>query len=587
MTHYHLNFARHTAHLVGVSLSFVAKTDNPTLYLPSWIAGSYMIREFAKNIPNITAIIGTTTQRVRKLTKNQWQLDAKQGDKITLNYDVYCHDLSVRTAYVDSERIFGNFSSFLLLIKNDEFTPCTIELNIPNSFYKPHTKLATGLPFQEEYGLDDTIYHFDKLPNGTPLTTFESLDFPFELGRQDEFDFTVKIAGKTTAHRFFLSGVHACNFERLKADLTEICQSYADWLGWLPFDEYTFMTYASKDGYGGLEHINSTALMTPRDDLPTEYESALPSEDYQRFLGLCSHEYFHSWWVKSVRPDVMMTSLLDEEAYTPLLWVFEGFTSYIDDLMLYRSGVIDKTSYLNLLSSQINRYQNTEGRHHQTVAESSFDAWIKLYRPDENSQNSTVSYYNKGALVALGLDLLLMDYDKRLFDVISHFARLAKDSPTARFGMSNDNLDKAMTQFLPKDVWEDFKNRYVNGVDELPIGEWLAKQDITIDTTQKDEPFGIVCESNTSGLLIKRLHPKASASMAGLSANDTIIAIDGLKADSKGLQTAFCKAKHGKSVHIHAFRRDVLLEFNLTLNQSNPINTKATLSGSGGNWLDR
>lgn len=585
MLTYQLDFEKYHAHLVRVQLSLSAPSDNPILYLPSWVAGSYMIRELAKNIPNVQYKVNGTSMRANKLSKNEWQFTANQGDTLNITYDVYCYDLSVRTAYVDSERIFGNFSSFLLMPKGDEYAPCTIDLLIPQSFYKNKTKLAIGLPFDEQKNTNNVRYHFNQLPNGKPLAVFESLDFPFEIGNQDCFEFYVQNNDKQIAHRFFISGIYTCNFDRLKADLNKICQAYADTLGWVPFDNYTFMTYASKDGYGGLEHINSTALMTPRDDLPKIDEGALPNDDYQRFLGLCSHEYFHSWWVKSVRPDVMMTSLLHNEAYTPLLWVFEGFTSYVDDVMLYRSGVIDEASYLKLLAGQITRYLNTEGRHHQTVAESSFDAWIKLYRPDENSQNSTVSYYNKGAIVAWGLDLLLSEYGYTLFDVVREFVNLAKNTANARFGMSDANLDEIMVKFLPADIWTQFKNNYINGVCEIPFEKWLNKQDLILNIAQKDEPFGIIYENNANGLLIKRLSPYCDASRAGLSANDMIVAIDYLKADGKELQNAYQKAKTGQNIQIHAFRRDVLLTFMLNSTKDNP-SFKAKFEGRA-LWLDK
>lgn len=165
------------------------------------------------------------------------------------------------------------------------------------------------------------------------------------------------------------------------------------------------MTMATGNSYGGLEHCNSTSLITPRDDLPKSNEPTEPSKDYQRFLGLCSHEYFHSWLVKFIRPENFANYNLHQEGYTSLLWIFEGFTSYYDDLILLRSGVISQKSYLDLLKSQIDRYLQNPGRFVQTVAESSFDAWIKFYRQDENSNNAGTSYYNKGALVALCLDL--------------------------------------------------------------------------------------------------------------------------------------------------------------------------------------
>lgn len=585
---YTIDFKEFNSHFVNVTYRFNATSDNPTIWLPTWIAGSYLIREFSKNISQVLYAVGDgNKQRAEKISKNRWQIMAKAGDSIVVSYPAYCYDLSVRTAYVDSERIFGNFSS-LLLMTGDGDEPCQIDLKIPKAFYTKNAGavIACGLKHQALDDKGDTIYRFDKLPNGQPLTAFESNDFPFEIAVQSVFDFATTCNGKAYPHRFFIAGQFDCDESQLKKDVQAICQSYADTLGWMPFDDYTFMTYASKNDYGGLEHINSTALVTPRDDLPMGETDGKLSDEYLRYLGLCSHEYFHSWWVKSVRPDVMMTSRLQDEAYTPLLWVFEGFTSYIDDLMLYVSGRVDKAQYFELLASQISRYLNTLGRFEQTVAESSFDAWIKLYRPDENSQNSTVSYYNKGAIVAWGLDLLLADYGYRLFDVVREFVGFAKNAPNARFGMDNANLDTVMEKFLPSAVWVEFRDNYVKGVSNIPFEKWLNKQGVTLNINTKDEPFGIVCESNAGGLLIKRLHPKASASVAGLSANDTIIAIDGLKADTKGLQKALVKAKQGKSIHIHAFRRDMLLEFDLMVNEVESVNVKVTLNGDGA-WLEK
>lgn len=581
MNHYRLNFERYSAHLVGIEFEFVAHSDTPTLYLPNWIAGSYMIRDFAKYIANVCYVVDSQTKRASKLSKNTWQIFAKQGDTVRVVYEVYCYDLSVRTAYVDSTRIFGNFSSLLLMIKGDEYATCTIDLQIPDRFFGSNTKLAVGLPFVQKQVADNVIYHLDKLPNNQPLTGFDSMDFPFEISEQQQIDFSIKTAGKTIAHRFFLSGATCQNSERLKTDLGDICQAYADWLGWVPFEHYTFMTYATKKEYGGLEHINSTALVIPRQDLPSVNEDSVPNANYQRFLGLCSHEYFHAWWVKSVRPDVMMTSLLDTEAYTPLLWVFEGFTSYVDDMMLYRSGVINQSSYLKLFADQLTRYLNTEGRHHQTVAESSFDAWIKLYHPNENSPNSTVSYYNKGAIVAFGLDVLLMKHGKRLFDVIAHFVTLAKAEPTARFGMSVNNFDTVISQFLPSDVWQQFNERYINGVDELPIAQWLHDVGALATIKQQDESFGATVQENALGLHIKRLHPNSPLVEAGISVNDTVVAINHLKAD----KALFDHIQHDDEVLFHVFRQDRLMQMTVKKGQSFALNQVTITADEESLWL--
>ncbi|BBI66310.1 hypothetical protein PKHYL_05010 [Psychrobacter sp. KH172YL61] len=316
--------------------------------------------------------------------------------------------------------------------------------------------------------------------------------------------------------------------------------------------------------YGGLEHINSTSLITPRRDLPNADEPKIPSTDYQRFLGLCSHEYFHSWWVKTVRPDVMVDVDLRREAFTPMLWVFEGFTSYIDDFMLQASGVIDKSDYLRLLAEQINRYYQTPGRDNQSVAESSFDAWIKLYRSDENTGNAGISYYNKGALVALCLDLILLKNTNnryRLFDVVKAFYTQAKQNDSKRIGINSADMGDVIGQFMPIAEWEDFERRYVNGVEELPIEALLLANGIkmqvnTKETADKHVPWGMRCNETPAGLKINRVNRGSVAAKAGISAHDIIIAIDGIKADSKQLASL---SNAARTVECHLFRRDELM----------------------------
>lgn len=574
--YYMLDFKDFNSHFVTVHLKFVAQEDNPVLTMPTWIAGSYLIREFSKNLNAVYYTTQGNALRAQKIAKNRWQLQAKRGDTIHVDYEVYCFDLSVRTAYVDSLRIFGNFSSFLMY-END--LPCTIELCVPRAFFdqNPKAVLVCGLHHHSTTTKTCTIYRFERLPDGTALNAFEAMDYPFEIAEQTSFDFVIQGA----KHRFFVSGQTAMDTMRLKDDLQKICQSHINAIGWLPFGDYTFMTHASQDSYGGLEHINSTALITPRSDLP-QNEGVLPSDNYQRFLGLCSHEYFHAWWVKSVRPDVMMTSQLQEEAYTPLLWVFEGFTSYVDDLMLYHAKVINKKQYLALLASQIKRYLNNDGRSTQSVAESSFDAWIKLYRPDENSQNSTVSYYNKGALVAWGLDLLLQEHGFGLFDVIRYFAKLAHSSPTKRYGMSTENLSEAMTQFLPQSAWQAFLDDFVYGTKDLPLQEWATSQGLKMQNTTSDVPFGIVYEQKAQGLFVTRLPRHSAAAQAGLSAHDTIVAINGLQTNKDTLTQAH---KTQKPSIFHALRQGVLLSFLVSPNASTST-SEVVLEGEA-HWLNK
>ena len=577
---YQFDFARFLEHLVDVSLTFTADTDAPSLWLPAWIPGSYLMREFARNITAVHYRImddeRSEVYRAIKTDKNTWQLPhAKAGQVVDVSYEVYCYDLSVRTAYVDQQRLYGNFTSLALAIEGQEQKAIEVDLSVPAAFLADkddsRVRLACGLeatPSQSAklriYTLQADSYH-------------ELIDYPFEIAEQDTFDFIIQDdKHQTISHHFYLAGKHSANMGRLQQDVTQICQTYLDWLGDAPFDDYTFMTFASGQDYGGLEHINSTSLITPRRDLPSVDEPKVPSADYQRFLGLCSHEYFHAWWVKTVRPDVMLDVDLRREAFTPLLWVFEGFTSYIDDFMLQASGVIDKASYLKLLTEQINRYYQTPGRAHQSVAESSFDAWIKLYRNDENTGNAGISYYNKGALVALCLDLTLLaksDGRYRLFDVVKAFYSQAKQKDNKRIGISSADMGTVIAQFIPLADWQDFERRYVNGVEELPMQELLAANGITVhsntkETADKSLPWGMRCTETPAGLMVNQVRRASAAAKAGISAHDVIIALDGIRADSKQL-AAVSMAQSETDCHL--FRRDELMCVSVAANVASEI----------------
>ena len=575
--HYCVSFSRYHEHLVDMTLTFTAGNDAPQLWLPAWIPGSYLMREFARHITAVHYQMTdnndgdnqkTKSYRAQKIDKHTWQLpEVAAGQSVTVSYEVYCYDLSVRTAYVDQQRLYGNFTSLALAVAGQEQSPIQVSLLVPAAFLadknEDNVVLACGL---EATHLRSVSEHGAGHIYGLQANNYEQLiDHPFEVAAQDRFDFIIQDdKHQTLSHRFFLSGKHSANLGRLQQDVTKICQSYLNWLGDAPFSDYTFMTYASGNDYGGLEHINSTSLITPRRDLPSIDEPELASASYQRFLGLCSHEYFHAWWVKTVRPDVMLTADLRQEAFTPLLWVFEGFTSYIDDFMLQASKVIDKASYLTLLADQISRYYQTHGRAHQSVAESSFDAWIKLYRNDENTGNAGISYYNKGALVALCLDLTLLKKSAgryRLFDVVKAFYEQAKAHDNCRIGISSADLGAVIGQFMPAADWRDFESRYVNGVDELPLEALLTDNGIVMHADSKNNvhkhvPWGMRCSDTPAGLLVTRVQRDSIAAKAGISANDVIIALDGIKADTKQLATV---KSSQQPIDCHLFRRDELI----------------------------
>ena len=539
MLHYQIEFDDYQQHLIHVTLRFVA---NPTqeLWLPTWIPGSYLIREFAKHIESVKAYDEAGRElKISKFEKNKWRLFNTDHELITVEYDVYAYDLSVRGSYVDQTRLYVNPACVCLGLKDQEEAECELEVFLPNEF--KHFTVATGLASKSLVKGRYTL----KADNYMQL-----IDSPFELADQTRFSFEAE----GIQHEFVISGKHATNVERLQADIQKICQTEIQLFGSAPFKNYVFMTMATGNSYGGLEHPNSTSLITPRDDLPKVNEPEEPSEDYQRFLGLCSHEYFHSWLVKYIRPENFVNYDLHKESYTSLLWIFEGFTSYYDDLILLRSGVISQASYLKLLKTQIDRYLQNPGREVQSVAESSFDTWIKFYRPDENSNNAGTSYYNKGCLVALCLDLGLRLRGSSLDALV----RKLYENAQKGIQVSERSIFD-LCEELTGHSWLEQINHLIYTTDELPLDQLFPEFGIEYQVkNDKTQPFGLKVADKPEGVMIQQARRDGAGAKAGLSANDVIVAIDGLKASEK-LLAKYAK-QQGEFV-VHAFRRDELLQF--------------------------
>lgn len=539
MLHYQIEFDDYRQHLIHVTLRFLA---NPTqvLALPTWIPGSYLIREFSKHIEAVKAYDEAgRILKIQKFEKNKWRLFNTDHELITVEYDVYAYDLSVRGAYVDQTRLYVNPACACLGLEGQEDKAIEVEVFLPNEL--KHFQLATGLVAKSLVKGRYTL----KAKNYAEL-----IDAPFELAEQTRFSFDA--AG--IPHEFVVSGKHAMNAARMQQDLEKICATGIAMFGSAPFQDYTFMTMATGNSYGGLEHPNSTSLITPRDDLPKANEPEEPSKEYQRFLGLCSHEYFHSWLVKFIRPDSFVNYDLNREGYTSLLWIFEGFTSYYDDLILLRSGVVNQESYIALLKAQIDRYLQNPGRAIQTVAESSFDAWVKFYRQDENSNHAGTSYYNKGCLVALCLDLGLRLRGSSLD------ALMRKLYDNAQQGIQvHERTIYELCQELTGDSWAEQINHLINTTEELPLDQLFPEFGLSYSLkNDKRLPLGLKLADKPEGVLVQAARRDGQAAQAGLSAHDVIIAIDGLKASSKLIEQY---AKQSGSFTVHAFRRDELMQF--------------------------
>ena len=541
MLHYQIEFDDYRQHLIHVTLRFVA---DPTqvLSLPTWIPGSYLIREFSKHIESVRAYDEEgRLLEIQKFEKNKWRLFNTDHELITVEYDVYAYDLSVRGAYVDQNRLYVNPACACLGLEGQEDKAVEVELFLPDEL--KHFQLATGMASKSLVKGRFTL----KAKNYAEL-----IDTPFELAEQTRFGFEAN----GIPHEFVVSGKHAMNAARMQQDIEKICATEISMFGSAPFSNYTFMTMATANSYGGLEHPNSTSLISPREDLPKANEPEEPSEDYQRFLGLCSHEYFHSWLVKFIRPENFVNYDLNKEGYTSLLWIFEGFTSYYDDLILLRSGVISQASYIKLLKTQIDRYLQNPGRFVQSVSESSFDAWVKFYRQDENSNNAGTSYYNKGCLVALCLDLGLRLRGSSLD------ALMRKLYENAQKGIQvHERTIVELCNELTGDNWIEQINHLINTTDELPLDQLFPEFGLSYSLkNDKSLPLGLKLVNKPEGVLVQSARRDGAAAQAGLSAHDVIIAIDGLKATVKLVEKY---AKQEGIYSILAFRRDELMSFDV------------------------
>ncbi|PHV11174.1 M61 family metallopeptidase [Chitinimonas sp. BJB300] len=572
--HYRISAASPEAHLFEVRLHISA--PNPagqTLSLPVWIPGSYLIREFAKHIVSIRAEDERDEIAIEKTDKNHWRLSPAQG-AVTVRYTVYGYDLSVRTAYLDQTRAFFNGSSVFLAVDGQQDQPVEVDIVAPSGKAYREWRVATSLPPHKA-----KPYAFGSYRAGN---YDELIDHPVEIG-----DFAlIQFKACGVPHDIVLAGrLPKIDSKRLARDTKKICEHQIRMFGEpAPFERYVFMTFVSGEGYGGLEHRASTALMCARDDLPKEGETSL-KHGYRQYLGLISHEYFHSWNVKRIKPAAYAPYPAGCEAYSRLLWAFEGLTSYYDDLTLVRAGLIDADSYLELLSQTITGVMRTPGREVQTLAESSFDTWVKYYRQDENSPNSGISYYTKGALAGLCLDLHIRHetLGKRSLDdvMLALWQRYGRDFYAGKAVGVPENAWEAIASEVTGLDLKPLFDRFLRSTEALPLADMLATVGIQWQArTQvgpgdkggwldKGKPAGVWLGARTSsdGALVKLTHVfnDGPAQHTGLSAGDVLVAISGLKATPANLEAALAAAKPGDKLDVLAFRRDELMQFKLKL----------------------
>lgn len=581
------------AHLFIVAVTI----DEPTpqeqfLRLPNWIAGSYMIRDFAGFIQAEQAFLGGNPVPVAKVDKCTWRVSTvgrKPGENLCVCYQVWAGDRSVRGNYLDNCRGFFNPAATFMQVLGAGAGKITVNITPPVD--EAHVgsfgwRVATGL--KRAKGTKRFGWGLYEARDYAELA-----DCPVELS-----DFTVvtfKAHGKR--HDAVFNDTPA-NFDaqRVQEDLQRICETEIEFFEPQtcrpPVDEYTFLINAGSNVYGGLEHANSTALAVNRAWLPSVHDKER-TEDYRKFLALASHEYFHTWLVKRIRPGAFVDMDLHEETYTDLLWLFEGFTSYYESLVLRRAGLIDNAQLAKLLSADLKNVLQGNARHMQSLAEASFDAWIKFYRPNSNSANSHVSYYRQGAMAAWVLDGVLRTKTrgkKSLDDVVRLMWEDFKAAGDDYSGIDSDDFAEIVLRATGVDL-TDLIGRLTQTVFDADYGTLLKPLGVTLKETELDRAralLGLAGKGQEAGFAVTCVYEQEAAQWLGISAGDILIAIDGQRVHGGNLEKLLARYAEGDEMVIHAFRDDCLLAWQLLLGKPKQLAASVEIKPTrlGKAWLE-
>jgi len=544
-THYWVSMPKPENHLFEVTLHI---ENYPGLVvdlkMPVWTPGSYLVREYAKNLQDFTAFAGSQPLGWKKVSKNHWRVEKGKANQVVVRYRIFAQELSVRTNHLDSTHGYFNGAGMFFRIPGWEQKPIDITVVTPN----PQWQVTTALPLVNQEANTFLANNFDTL-----------IDSPFEIGNHQLYHFQVE----DKPHELAIWGKGNYQIKQVLDDLQKIITCEAQIFGGLPYERYVFILHLSHDLYGGLEHKNSCSLIYDRLGFKTK-------EKYERFMQLLAHEFFHLWNVKRIRPRELQSFDYDQENYTPSLWFCEGITSYYDLLITFQAGIYDSRSYFHHLSQQITRYLTTPGRYVQPLSESSFDAWIKLYRPSPNSRNSQISYYLKGEMVALLLDLLIRDRHQNRVSLNHVMVQMWQKFGIQETGYTTQDLKQVIEQVAQMDL-SDFFKQYIDGLDHLPFLKYLEPFGLTLVEQSESAPYlGIRVEPENGQETIKFVESHSPASTAGLDVGDELLAIDGIKVGINQLGHRLQDYQPKDTIEITVFHQDELRNYKVTLSKPRP-----------------
>jgi predicted metalloprotease with PDZ domain len=539
------------SHLVHVAATLERPGPAPELAFAVWTPGSYLVREFARHVEGLSA--GDEAGRplpLERLDKRRVRIRAGEAREVTLSFRVYANDLTVRTSHVDGTHAYLNGANVFPYAPGREGEPCRLEVAPP-----PGWRVSTAL---EGGPTAFTARDYDEL-----------VDSPLEIGTHRSVPFTA--GGK--AHELAIWGSGRLDEARLADDVRRIVEAHAALMGGLPYERYLFILHLSDRRRGGLEHMASTTVSVARNGF-------FPRERYEETLGLLSHEFFHLWNVKRLRPAALVPFDYGREQHTRLLWWFEGATSYYEGLALARAGLVAPVRHLEALGKAFTELERTPGARKASAEEASFLAWVKHYRPDENSVNSTVSYYLKGELVALSLDLLLRRHGRSLDELLrALYGRYAE----GKGGVPEGAVEALAAELAPPAEVRRFFDAYVRGTEPLApaleaVGLRLRRRpaqglDDKGGKPGKAEPNGDAAPgwlgvelAPGARLVVKEVREGSPAARAGLYAEDELVAEGGFRLGDRGaLWDVLRERGPAGALELIVFRRDELVPVRVPL----------------------